>query len=218
MTFEPVTTPVINPHFGPLKRRGQIIDAVIETIQEWQSEYLAEIERQTGRVPKMLPLIKAFERTTGALNKHVGSNLPAVAVRCPGTTAQPVRRKKGTEATYGVLVSVVVSGVDDADTEDLADVYCAALLGLIEHNRDLGGVVTNVTWTDALYNEIPSDVRDTLGAGTLTFDVTLDDVVKSRGGPIGDPLVDPYEEIRPAIPVVVEDGVDVEMHVTEGAP
>ena len=151
--------------FGPIVTRTQVANAVEATLKKWQVEYLAEIERQTGRNPGTLPLVKAWERSEDDLRKHVASNLPCVIVRVLGTADEPVKREKRIDAPWSVIVSVVCKGTSQADTEEIADAYTAAFRALMLHNRTLGGFSSHLRWIDERYGEIPSDDRDTLEIG-----------------------------------------------------
>jgi len=199
--------PVVNPHFGNIGLRTDVVDALEATLKLWEEEYLAEIERQTGRDAATLPRIMAWERSNSSIKKHVGASLPCVVIRCIGLADEPTRRKAGTTVRWAAMVSVVCRGTDQADTEELASTYTAAFRALLEHNRTLGGVASSLTWVDETYGEMPEPDRDTLGAGTIILTIEMDNVVKSRGGPSGDPLPDPYGTVRDANPTVVDGGV-----------
>ncbi len=196
----------ISPHFGRIVTRTMVVEAVEATLQAWQTEYLAEAERQTDLAPGTLPTIKAWERSHRDVRKHIGSNLPCVVVQCPALSDEPVRRKAGTDAKFAVVVSVVTASQSQALTEQLADLYTASFRTLIEQNHTLGGFALGSTWIDERYDEGPTNDRDTLGFGSAIFEVEVEAVVDSYGGPSGDPLPDPYGTVRGANPVVAADG------------
>lgn len=191
------------PAFGPIVTRTQVADAVEDTLKLWQHEYLSEIAFQTGRVRGTLPEVKAWERSEDDLRKHVASNLPCVIIRVLGTSDEPVKREKRIDAPWSVIVSVVCKGTSQRDTEELADAYTAAFRALMLHNRTLGGFSSHLRWIDERYGEIPSDDRDTLGAGSAVYEVEVDGVVRPHG-PGGVPLADPYGTVRGPNPVAEE--------------
>lgn len=194
--------------FGPIFTAGRVEMAAMSTLREWMATYLAEMERQTGRPAGSLPQVRSWT-TVNEFGRWPEESLPSVLLISAGLSAVPEKDGQGRyRATWGLAVAVVVSARDQASTRELAMVYSAAIRGCLMQRRSLGGVAAATEWIEERYDEIPAAHR-TLAAGISGFEVQIDDVVTTHGGPAS-PAPPPDPQIPPGDwPTVREDGVTV---------
>lgn len=195
--------------FGPLVTGASVERWAMDTLKLWTPEYLAWIERTTGRVPRSLPVPRSWVHATGA-DRWAEESLPSVLLVSTGLADPPMREGKGSyRAKYDLGVAVVVSAKDQAQTDELAKLYTTAFRLILLQHPSLGGHAAAVEWVDERYDALPgSDRRRTLSSGSLVFRVEVRDVAASRGGPMV-PRDDPYSPY-PDGPVVLTTEGDVQ--------
>ena len=179
--------------FGRILTGEQVEDAVVATLQLWMETYLAEVERQTSRPLRSLPLPRSYQ-VAQEFMKWPEEIIPAVVVVSPGTDGDPVMRGDGRyEATWTVGVAIVVAAATRNDTHSLAMAYSAAVRAALTQRPSLGGFAAGTTWGGESYDDLPSEDARSLQAGYQIFNVTVEDVMNARGGPpAAVPAVDPY--------------------------
>jgi hypothetical protein len=179
--------------FGTIISAGAVERAVADSLREWISTYIGEIERiegyDPGSIERPLDVI-----STSDFEKWPEDQLPVVLVLNAGLAGQPIRRGDGVhEATWLVALAPVVSDVNAADTRTLALAYAAAIRAAILQHKSLGGFAAGLTWRDENYTDLPFADTRSLMAGRVVFEVTVEGVVRDSGGPPA-PLPDPSDD------------------------
>lgn len=177
--------------FGAIISGADVREAVVDTIKLWQATYLAEIERQTARLPASLPLIRSFTAAT-EFDHWPEDQLPGAVVVAPGLADQPRRSGDGRlEGTWVVGVAVVTSGQDRTGSITLCELYVAAVRAMLLQHPSLGGFAESTQWVDERYDDLADDAR-TMAAGTLQLLVTVPNILDLKKGPADVPPDDPY--------------------------
>jgi hypothetical protein len=183
--------------FGAIVHGGHIEAAALDTLRSWLPTYLAELERQTGRSPGVLPSVRSWS-LVARFGLETDDQLPAGMLVSAGLAFEPTKGGAGMySATWLLDVAVVVSARDEGATRELAMIYCAATRAVILQRPALGGVAAGIDWVDERYDDLSESGRY-LAAGRNTFRVFVADVLSANAGPVRpdpkpDPL-DPYDE------------------------
>lgn len=175
--------------FGPLIDGDVVERAVIEHLQRWLPDYLAEIERRKGYlsagelpVPNNWNLVSEDEGS-----RWPEHQLPSGVVICPGLAAPPVKHGDGSvDASYEVAVAIVVAGRDEHETRRFAHLYGAAVSLIMLQKPGFTGTALEgrVLGVDLLDEEPAGDEkRRTLGSMRQAFSLQLSDVRNARMGP-----------------------------------
>lgn len=179
--------------FGPIVDGGQVEAAAKATLGEWMPAYLAEMERQTGRAPESLPMVRGWE-TAPEFDKWPETQLPCGIIICPGTADEPTEDgQQMHRAKWDLHVALVVSANTEANTLALSKVYAAAARATLRHHGTLGGFALRTKWVGEGYTDLPLDKRRSMASGEAVFVVEVDDVLDGNGGP-SEPPADPYED------------------------
>lgn len=169
--------------FGRLYSSGSLVDDVKTMLQKWFTTYLREVERQ-----KFLPVGGLSVPTNyTSRNKYEaipGEELPKCVVIVPGLIGTP--QKAGTKqyrATWRLGVGVACAAQTEADADDAAKAYGAAVRGMvIQKQGEFGG--TNTIWLDEAYDDLP--IRDQIKqsrAVAMWFSVDIENIVTRKLGP-----------------------------------
>lgn len=179
--------------FGTIITGKHVRKAMAETLKTWSTVYLAEVARQDGRVANALPALRSITFANES-DKWNEDQLPAGIVVAPGLLQEPVREGRGRyRARWAAGVAVVVSGPTREATQDLVDLYSAAVRALVIQHPSLGGFSDGVVWMGERYDELDNDDARTIAAGLVQFGVDVSGVIDS-GGPVSvpaDPFADP---------------------------
>lgn len=177
--------------FGVIKSGSALEETAIAFLKDRLPEYLAEIERQTGRPQEQLPMIRSWT-TRNEFVKWPEEQLPAMVVVSPGTNGVPKKAGDGkVRATYALGLAVVCSAKDGEATSKLARDYAAAIRACVEQHPDLGGVAEGSLWTGERFDDIPQEQDRNLSSGQVGFMVEVRDVVDASQG-LTDKPEDPY--------------------------
>ena len=149
----------------------EVADAVLTTLSTWLDYTLAALElernipvRQTPR-PNSLGIFHSADFDL----KPQGDDRPMVEVTVK-PNGQPQRLGNGQSiGFYEIQIAAVVVGQDEAAALDLGHLYGAAVMGVIEHNSDLGGLVTD-TW---LISQPETEFFDPAGPRRVTRTTTI---------------------------------------------
>lgn len=183
--------------FGTIITGRQVRDATERTLRLWAPAYVAEIGRQDGRPANALPVMRSYVSSVTFDGPMPEDQVPACVIVAPGILGEPVRHGDGThEATWAVGIGVVVSGQDQENTADLANLYAAVVRTIMLQHPSLGGFATGLRWLDERYDPLPTEDRRTFGAAIVQFAVVVPSVVDANGGPAeppDDPTTDPGE-------------------------
>lgn len=178
--------------FAPVTTKRQVENAVKDTLELWFPTYLAELERQTGRDPGVLPAPRSYS-TSNEVDRETAAQLPAVILISTGLAGPPERDGDGVySAAWRIAVGVVVSaGTRDA-TNDLVGIYAAAARMIVIDKPSLGGFASGVALQDENYTDAPSDYLDVGSVATVVCDVHVESAFAATGGP-ATPDLDPPE-------------------------
>lgn len=200
-----MTPPTISPIYGRLLTATAVEAAMRDHIAAWLPDYLAEMERQTGRTANTIPVPSNY-RTSADFERWNEERLPEMVMVSPGLMGEPVATgERGRyRAVWGLAIVVVVSANTKANTDSLAKLYAAAIRGAVMQHRSLGGFARGTQWLDESYDAIPSDSSRNLMGVTVKFAIEVDDVVSTKAGtsaPVQPASPTPYTP-APTDPVV----------------
>ena len=180
---------------GPIVTGRDVELAALDTLKAWSSVYIAEAERQSGRVAGSLPRIRAWT-TAADFEKWPEDQLPCVLLIAPGLAAPPRADGAGLYAAeFSMGFAVIVSTATLEETAKVAKLYCAALRTCLIQHESLGGVAAGLTWLDENYDDLPSIDTRSLGAGQAIFAVEVRDISRRWNGP-QEPPADPLAPIE----------------------
>lgn len=187
--------------FGEFITNDEVEQAVLNTVREWASTYLAEVERQKGMTAGDLPRPRSYVVASEFETIPGDEQLPMVIAIAPGLADPPSKNgSKRHRATWQVAVVVLVSVRRTADNNPrkVAGYYGAAVRGLLVQRPGLEGFAEGTTWVDESYQDVNTEDSRSLGAVRVVFDVEVDGVVTGDAGPVapapqGDPLA-PYDD------------------------
>ena len=174
--------------YGPSVDIGDVEDAVQNTISYWIDTYLAMKERAAGLPVPTISRPASYNETFDYLNWPEGQ-LPGIAIVCPGTVEEPMRRGSGDVAAwFEVSIDAIVSGQQEADTRRVAARYQGAISALLEEQSLLASG-TDVPFADdlALIDwkiELPDESNRTLVVSTTTIHVLVGSILNAYDGPV----------------------------------
>jgi len=181
----------ISPTIGQIVTGEAVEVAMLDTLQTWLQTYIAEIERQTGRDPESIPMIRSWSTST-QFDAQSEDQLPRVMLIATGMSGEPQRDGSGSyDARWGVAVGVIASASTQSATNALAKLYAAAIRTAVVQHRSLGGFALGTEWLDERYDDLTTDGIRTLAGARLVFEVEVADIVRSNGP--RDVPEDPYE-------------------------
>jgi hypothetical protein len=204
-----------NPYtsaIGPIISGRDVERAALAMLRKWFSTYLAEAERQTGRVVGSLQRPRAWA-TSADFETWPEDQLPRVLLVSPGLTEAPEADGAGNyRVRFALGVAAIVSAKTLDDTADLAKLYCAVLRTCLVQHQSLEGFAAGVVWLDENYDDLPSIDTRSLGAGQAVFTVEVHGFARKWNGPAF-PDVDVPEEPTDPIPEdAIATDVAVEIH------
>lgn len=196
--------------FGTLLSRGQVAQAVINTLQSPPASsssvaplivhYLAEVERQQGLIAKTIfvPPDVASYRVGLDFEMWAGDQLPTIIVLC-----EPLGDAERYNAgTYGQMYQVEVGAIVEAQDEPsailLADQYGAALSGALAQNGGMGtrtyndgsiGTFAENTRLMSSRTEFLQDTERRFCRSVVTLHLMVQDVIQEQRPTYN---VDPY--------------------------
>jgi hypothetical protein len=165
--------------------------ALVELVQLWIADYLAEIERQHGLDVGYLPLPRSYV-VSSDVEKMPEDQTPAVIVASPGMTDPPRVDGLGTYiARWRVTIAVHLSARGNALSLRLVRLYVAAVRALVLQQQSLGTLVLRrIDWTDERYDTLPSIDDRTVCTGLVELAVEVGDVTQRHAGPLA-PILGP---------------------------
>jgi len=178
--------------FGKIVTAAHVEAAAIATLQDWLPTYLAEIERQTGRDPESLPMVRGWS-TSRELRKWPEDQLPAAVVVSPGIIGEPRKGGEYWNARWLLGIAVVVSARDQEATNSLAKLYAGAVRSALLQHPSLGGVATGIDWQTERNNEIGAEDERSLASCQVIFEVEVHEVSGAERYGLGEPPADPYD-------------------------
>lgn len=196
---------------GVLRDSNEIEVAVADRLNARLDAYLAAVERQrdlaVGVISRPRGIFAASE-----IDKWSENQLPAIIVATPGTTGTPEKGGDGYyRATYQLEIAAIVSTSGDGSSRRLAQRYAAAIRPTILQERSLDTGLAAMSFQGETLDAIDIDDRRTLFGSVSLFEVTLEQIVNVRKGPLPEDRDDPGT-------VNVADTVTVEIDNQEITP
>jgi hypothetical protein len=200
--------------FGPFVSATTIEDVAAAQLRKWLPTYLAWAAAKTSRPAGSLPM-PSLTPPRGTVHEWPEDVPPVITLVSPGTQGRPASDGRGMyRAVWNLGIICWVEGVDEAETDKLAKVYGAAILGLMLQ-QPLDSPVEAIEWTGVASDLVPREKRRSLGAAQLAFEVYVEDVVSRGAGPqtlpTDNPPVEPPDPGPPADVPLVED-VDIDVN------
>lgn len=172
---------------GPMLPKHVLEGWVLACVQAHETDYLRELERQTGRRLGTLDTFRGVSRG-GPVAKFASGQLPGIHVHAEGLAEQPVRRAGGWEAAWAVVVQVIHGAGDDPHA--VCDDYAAMVRTLLLQHQDLGGHDTTIEWIDEDYSDVAPSAPSTFAGAVLGLIVRVHTPAVSNGrssAPAGNP-------------------------------
>lgn len=193
--------------FGPFHTSADLRDGLEAHLKLWQPTYLAFAERETGRDPETLPLIRGWEKPN-ELRKWPETQLPACIIIVQGSTDPPAMQGDGTySVTLLTELILVCSAKNEQASRDLVSTYASAFAAAVLQNPSLGGIAQSVQWRAMGTNRLPdSDAGRTVAAEGNSFAIEVEGVLSAHAG-LTEPPDDPYDV--PEFPTIDETQVEV---------
>jgi hypothetical protein len=178
MTTAPFTSAI-----GPIVSGHDVEQATLAVLRRWMPTYLAEAERQTGRVVGSLPVIRGWTVAT-TFDKWPEDQLPAIVLISPGLASPPDADGGGEyRARFMLGAVVIVSAATEAATRELAGLYSAVMRACLIQHQSLEGFGLGVQWLDERYDDLNFDDGRSLAAGQVTFTIEVGGIARRWNGP-----------------------------------
>jgi hypothetical protein len=172
--------------FGDILLATQLEDATIATLESWFPVYIREIELQHGIPQDALPLPRSFI-TTDKIERENTDQLPAIVVVSPGFSGRDKPKQEGDgtfRVPFAISIGVFVGGKDRTSTKNLIRQYVAICRAIMLQKQSLGGFADGTTWLDESYDDnFAFTDQETIGAGSVIFEVWVAGVVNRYAGP-----------------------------------
>lgn len=171
---------------GPLISAQDVCEAVEATLIAWLPSVSAEIALAGGPT---LPLPTTYDMPSAEALISGSAELPAVVVSSPGIIGVPERDEDmAYRATWAVIVSVFARGEDYRETAAQVRGFALACRVALAQHPSLGGFAAELLWAGEEYDALDARAARTLGAGYVTFNVTVDSVTDADAGPLIPPV------------------------------
>jgi hypothetical protein len=180
---------------GPLYGADVLEAATITMLREYLPRYLARAahlrERPAPPKPASYAVVSEYDR-------FPEDHLPAMIIGSPGITGEPDRDGEGYyRATWALEVAATVSGRTAAETRVLAQIYAAAVRGVMLQAPFPDPKADVKAWLDEAYADVPTSKRRSIIATSNVFAIEVADVVTDMGIP-DDAEEDTYPTITDA--------------------
>jgi hypothetical protein len=189
--------------FGRVLTGHDVEQWCLDTLKEWSSTYLAELERQNGIEEGTVPRLRSYA-TAPSFDNWPEDQLPGLVLISVGLAEAPARSGDGSyNARWQMALGLVVSARTEAESHALAMLYVAAHRALLIQRPSLGGRALGVDWLDEDYAQGSFDDQRSLALGQASFTVGVENVVNSLAGPTtADAPLEPDTTPWPDWPVV----------------
>jgi hypothetical protein len=171
--------------FGQIFLASQLEQAVIDLHKLWMETYIAELSLQINWGGNKIPTPRSYT-TRNHPDHFLDDQLPQMIVVSPGLGGKPVKDGEGIyRATWTLGIGIIASAKDEPTTKALVRFYAACSRAIMIQHRSIGGIASNLEWTDESYDDIPNEdeTARAIAAGICTYLVEVENVVKWRGGP-----------------------------------
>jgi hypothetical protein len=194
---------------GAIISTPDVEDAITSTLSLWIDEYLGEVEDQHDQARGTISRPRSYNATYDFEN-WPESQLPSVAVVCPGTVGALERAGLGAvNAWFEATLSVIVTGQDEADARRVAGLYQSAIATLLEQQGSLRASsdtpFAQNTLVMSTETRLPDVENRTLAVGSVTVRSMVNGIFDRLAGPVGPPPSEPVGQW----PTVLTTSVDL---------
>jgi hypothetical protein len=180
--------------FGPFVSASDVELALLEHVQLWLADYLAEVDRRYDDDVGTLPYPRGWV-ISADVEKMPEDQTPAIVVASPGLLEPPRSDGAGYyTARWSMTVAVALSARGSLALR-LARRYALALRALLVQQQTLDDelVVRRIDWLDERYDVLESIDDRTMSVATIELAVEIADVIARDQGPTT-PTVTPGEQ------------------------
>jgi hypothetical protein len=169
--------------FGRILTGHDVEQWCLDTLKEWSSTYLAELERQNGLTAGSLPRLRSYA-TAPSFDNWPEDQVPGLVLISVGLAEAPLHSGDGGyQARWQMALGLVVSARTEAESHFLSMLYVAAHRALLLQRPSLGGRSSGVVWLDEDYAQGTYDDQRSLALGQASFTVGVEDVTNTLAGP-----------------------------------
>jgi len=159
--------------FDPLIDAGDVEDAVETVLRDFETTYLAAVERKHGLAARSLPVTREWY-TDQTFDWQAADRLPAVYI-IAGDLIPKERRRSGYYGEQVVTVTTVVEDQDERGARRISKRKAAALRSALLGHPSLGDLgATGVEWRQDTHDTLADgETTRLLGVTESTFAITL---------------------------------------------
>ncbi len=169
--------------FGEIVWGGLVEQTLLSTLQDFESNYLREMEAQAGLDPNTLDPIYSYN-IASEFDRWPEEGLPSVTIVSPGTVNDPARQGSGeVQATWEFTIHVSVVADEEAEARRNGQLYIAAIRAIIMQHRSLGDEMAATAWSEERYTTIEAEDRRSLFGASASFNITREQVLDTSKGP-----------------------------------
>lgn len=182
-----MSTPETRPSaFGPFVAASDVEQALLDHVQLWLADYLAEVDRRYDDDVGTLPYPRGWV-ISADVEKMPEDQTPTIVVASPGLLEPPRSDGAGYyTARWSMTVAVALSARGNSLALRLARRYALALRALLVQQQTLDDelVVRRIDWLDERYDVLESIDDRTMSVATIELAVEIADVVARGQGPM----------------------------------
>lgn len=168
--------------YGQVLSARDVRQALLQTIQTWSADYIAEMASVTG-----LPMAQFGTWEATYEHRTVAPDLTAACwTTCTTTDPKhpPLRQGDGTYSAVWIAdANLQIYGQDWAQAADLVAAYTAAVRAAVLQHGSLGGFASATRWLGEASKEIEHQALRTVQVAVISFAVTVEGAVNSLAGP-----------------------------------
>lgn len=194
------------PAITPAVHAANVEEAVLDTLQAFMPNYLAEMAAHRG-LPRSTYHVESYARGATVDTRFPEEGLPCVVVKAGRKASNGQESDGSVSAWFEIAVGVLVSDQQRGSTFDVAWDYATAVEAILIQQRDLGGFAATTDWQSTFPEDIEVKSR-TLAGVIVEALVLVDPILNALDGP-PDPPDDPYEPL-PTDPTVLTVDIDVQ--------
>jgi hypothetical protein len=186
--------------YAPIVSAVDVEGSLLELVQLWLADYLAEVCRQHELAPDYLPYPRSWV-VSSDVEKMPEDQTPAILVASPGMIDAPrANGGGGYVARWRVTVAVHISAVGNTQALRLVRLYVSAVRALVLQQQALDTLaLRRIDWLDERYDTLPSVDDRTVCTALVELAVEVADVLTRHAGPL-EPLLPPGHNLEPDSP------------------
>jgi hypothetical protein len=202
--------------FGRLVGAHHVENAVVNLLDTWVDEYLAQVERISSEEVNSIQRPRAV-RVSSEQEKMPEDQTPALIVASPGLTDTPwTEGPDKYTARWDIEVGLVVSakGITEYGSPRalrLARMYALAVRAIVVQQVDADGVLFRRDWIDERYDTLDSIDDRTICLSRVRFSIEVPDTLTRSDGPL-EPGTGPFPEPAPDWPVAIDADIEVQKY------